>query len=57
MQKRLTLLGGKIHHAKITEARLNADDMKDYRPKVVFVDGNNKATKIGHYEEHGTIAE
>lgn len=129
MQKNITLLGGKIHRATVTEARLDyvgsitidqslmdaagyveyeqvsivnlnngnrfetyiiagepnsgticlngggarlclpgdtviimsyisidAKDVKDHHPKVVFVDGKNKITKIGDYEQHGTIS-
>ena len=35
---------------------INSTDIKDYHPKVVFVDGDNKITKIGDYEKHGTIS-
>jgi aspartate 1-decarboxylase len=31
------------------------DDLKDYRPKVVFVDDNNKIEKISSYEKHGKL--
>lgn len=34
---------------------IDAMDAKDHRPKVVFVDEKNKITKIGDYEQHGTI--
>lgn len=130
MQKNITLLGGKIHRATITEARLDyvgsvtidkalmdaagyvdyeqvcivnlsngsrfetyaipgeagsgvvclngggarlalpgdlvvimsyisidSESISEYHPKVVFVDEKNNATKVGHYEEHGSIAD
>ena len=31
------------------------DDLKDYKPKVVFVDDNNKIEKISTYEKHGKL--
>ena len=31
------------------------DDLKDYKPKVVFVDDNNKIEKISSYEKHGKL--
>ena len=31
------------------------DDLKDYKPKVVFVDDNNKIEKISFYEKHGKL--
>lgn len=33
----------------------NQDDLKDYKPKVVFVDDNNKIEKISSYEKHGKL--
>ena len=33
----------------------NQDDLKDYKPKVVFVDDNNKIEKISNYEKHGKL--
>ena len=33
----------------------NQDDVKDYKPKVVFVDDNNKIEKISTYEKHGKL--
>lgn len=33
----------------------NQDDLKDYKPKVVFVDDNNKIEKISTYEKHGKL--
>jgi aspartate 1-decarboxylase len=32
------------------------DDLKDYKPKVVFVDDNNKIEKISSYEKHGKLS-
>ena len=37
-------------------ASYSEDDLKDYRPKVVFVDDENKIKKILSYEKHGTLA-
>lgn len=37
-------------------ASYSEDDLKDYRPKVVFVDDENKIKKISSYEKHGTLA-
>lgn len=37
-------------------ASYSEDDLKDYRPKVVFVDDGNKIKKISSYEKHGTLA-
>jgi aspartate 1-decarboxylase len=31
------------------------DDLKDYKPKVVFVDDENKIEKISSYEKHGKL--
>jgi len=31
------------------------DDLKDYKPNVVFVDDNNKIEKISSYEKHGKL--
>ena len=31
------------------------DYLKDYKPKVVFVDDNNKIEKISSYEKHGKL--
>lgn len=36
-------------------ASYSEDDLKDYRPKVVFVDDENKIKKISSYEKHGTL--
>ena len=33
----------------------NQDDLKDYKPKVVFVDDNNKIEKISTYEKYGKL--
>ena len=33
----------------------NQDDLKDYKPKVFFVDDNNKIEKISTYEKHGKL--
>ena len=33
----------------------NQDDLKDYKPKVVLVDDNNKIEKISTYEKNGKL--
>lgn len=32
------------------------DELKDYKPKVVFVDDDNKITKVSNYEKYGTLS-
>ena len=32
-----------------------ADEAKEHRPTVVFVDDNNKVSQITQYEKHGEI--
>ena len=39
----------------MTYSSYNQDDLKDYKPKVVFVDDNNKIEKISTYEKHGKL--
>ena len=34
-----------------------ADEAKGHKPKVVFVDENNKASRITNYEKHGKLGE
>ncbi|WP_250538799.1 aspartate 1-decarboxylase, partial [Campylobacter jejuni] len=36
-------------------ADFNEEEAKTFKPKVVFVDENNTATKITNYEKHGAI--
>lgn len=36
-------------------AMMNEDEMKVNPPKVVFVDDNNKISKITNYEKHGSL--
>ncbi|HIC6764991.1 TPA: aspartate 1-decarboxylase [Campylobacter jejuni] len=36
-------------------ADFNEEEVKTFKPKVVFVDENNTATKITNYEKHGAI--
>ena len=38
-------------------AEMSADEIKENPPKVVFVDGENKITKISSYEKHGRLFE
>ena len=37
-------------------ASYSEDELKDYKPKVVFVDDDNKITKISNYEKYGTLS-
>lgn len=41
----------------MTYINIEASEVSEYKPTVVFVDGQNKISKVGHYEEHGTISE
>ncbi|VTQ67567.1 aspartate alpha-decarboxylase [Enterococcus hirae] len=34
---------------------LNENEVKDHRPKVVFVDDNNKVERVTSYEKHGKV--
>lgn len=36
---------------------LNENEVKDHRPKVVFVDEDNKVSRITSYERHGQLSE
>lgn len=37
-------------------AQMESEEAKEFRPKVVFVDGYNKITSVKEYEKHGVIA-
>ena len=37
-------------------ASYSEDELKDYKPKVVFVDDDNKITKVSNYEKYGTLS-
>lgn len=37
-------------------AQMSPEEAKEYRPKVVFVDENNKIKSVVDYEKHGVIA-
>lgn len=37
-------------------AQMSEEEAKTFRPKVVFVDGNNKIKEVKDYERHGVIA-
>ena len=37
--------------------QMSADEAKSHRPSVVFVDENNKISKVFQYEKHGLITE
>lgn len=36
-------------------AQLDEKEANDHQPNVVLVDGNNKITKVAHYEKHGRL--
>ena len=36
-------------------ANLEEKELKEHKPKVVFVDDENAITKISHYETHGEL--
>ncbi|MCR5771536.1 MAG: aspartate 1-decarboxylase [Butyrivibrio sp.] len=36
-------------------AQMSPEEMKEYHPQVVFVDGDNKAVRITTYEKHGRL--
>lgn len=36
-------------------ADMDTQEAKDFKPKVVFVDEKNKASKVAHYEKHGEL--
>ncbi|MGM9936687.1 MAG: aspartate 1-decarboxylase [Candidatus Ornithomonoglobus sp.] len=38
-------------------AQMTPEEAKEYRPKVVFVDKDNKIKSVINYEKHGVIAE
>ncbi len=37
-------------------AEMSPEEAKTHKPKVVFVDENNRITKTSNYEKHGVIA-
>ncbi|WP_306483185.1 aspartate 1-decarboxylase [Anaerococcus sp.] len=37
-------------------ASYSEDELKDYKPKVVFVDDDNKINKVSNYEKYGTLS-
>ncbi len=37
-------------------ASYSEDELKDYKPRVVFVDDDNKITKVSNYEKYGTLS-
>lgn len=38
-------------------AQMTAEEVKNHKPKVVFVDDNNKISKITNYEKHGCLSD
>lgn len=43
------------HIIIMSYVQMEEKEAKEHRPKVVFVDEDNKVTKITNYEKHGTI--
>lgn len=37
-------------------ASYSEDELKDYKPRVVFIDDDNKITKVSNYEKYGTLS-
>lgn len=37
-------------------ANYSEEDLKNYSPKVVFVDDENKIARVSSYEKHGTLS-
>ena len=50
---RLAEVGDKV--IIMSYADFNEEEANTFKPKVVFVDENNTATKITNYEKHGSI--
>ena len=36
-------------------AQMTPEEVKDNKPKVVFVDDDNKITRLTNYEKHGRL--
>ena len=36
-------------------AQMTPEEVKENRPKVVFVDEDNKIVRVTHYEKHGQL--
>ncbi|TDT68611.1 L-aspartate 1-decarboxylase [Hypnocyclicus thermotrophus] len=37
--------------------QLDSEEVENHKPKVIFVDDNNKITKISNYEKHGRLVD
>lgn len=60
----ICLNGAAAHCSKVGDkviimayAQMSVDEVKENPPKVVFVDGKNKISKITSYEKHGALSE
>ena len=42
---------------KMAYADLETEEVKNHKPKVVFVDDENKISRITNYEKHGQLSE
>ena len=38
-------------------AQLTPEEARDHRPTVVFVDGENRISRVSHYEAHGRLSD
>lgn len=59
----ICLNGAAAHYAEIGDkviimsyVRLTPDEAREMRPTVVFVDGDNRPTRVSSYERHGRLA-
>lgn len=43
------------HIIIMSYCQLKPEEVKAHKPKVVFVDDENKVTKVSHYEKHGEL--
>ena len=52
---RLVNVGDKVIIMAYT--MMEGHELEDFTPRVVFVDGNNKTTRIANYEKHGLFSD
>ena len=48
-------LNGAAAHMVMSYAQMEPSEIKDNKPKVVFVDDENKITRVTNYEKHGKL--
>ncbi len=44
------------HVIIMSYAQMTPEEAKDHKPKVVFVDGDNKIVQVSRYEKHGELS-